>query len=161
MSSYYGFQEAIRNEGIEPPVEIIGDGNIHRFNTNGDKGKNCWYIFFPDEPAVGKFGCWKRGISQSWCSKAPRTFNNDEEKKQYQKKRELVKAQEDAKLLQVHENCRKLCLEKMEHSIDAADNHPYLIEKGVHSYGLKQIQEDLMVPLHIGKPIWCLDFNII
>lgn len=39
--------------GIDPPGNIIIDGDIHRFS----KDKSCWYVFFPAPPVVaGSFG---------------------------------------------------------------------------------------------------------
>jgi len=52
------FEQAIRNSGIEPPAEIIPDGNIHRFHVAGDKpgSQNGWYALHQGDPASGAFG---------------------------------------------------------------------------------------------------------
>ena len=55
------FIDAIRSAGLEPPPNIIADGVIHRFRSNGDDNPNSWYTYHDD---YGSFGCWKRGIKR-------------------------------------------------------------------------------------------------
>ena len=63
------FKQAMQAAGIDPPAELLADGTLQRYSSGGDRSKNSWYILFADDPAAGKFGCWKRGISETWCSK--------------------------------------------------------------------------------------------
>jgi len=58
----------MNQNGLETNDPIIADGRMHRFHVLGDrKGtKNGWYILYPDFPAVGIFGCWKRYIKRKW-----------------------------------------------------------------------------------------------
>ena len=39
---------AMRSVGLVPPMNIIFDGKVHRFDADKKGDKNCWYIFFSD-----------------------------------------------------------------------------------------------------------------
>lgn len=55
--------------GLQFSGEIIADGRLHRFKANGDREKNSWFILHPGTPAAGAFGCWKRGVKETWCER--------------------------------------------------------------------------------------------
>ena len=55
--------DAMLAAGINPPPNIMIDGNLHRFSTKGRSRDNSgWYVAFPDEPVAGRFGCWRDQI---------------------------------------------------------------------------------------------------
>jgi putative DNA primase/helicase len=58
------FRTAIQDEGTTPPVTIIGDGNLHRYEIDG-KLSGC-YVLHLDGIAAGSFGDWKQGIKVIW-----------------------------------------------------------------------------------------------
>ena len=65
------FQQAIAGAGLPVPEVIHGDGTLYRFSTNGKRmDQSGWYVLHDngDLPA-GVFGCWRSGLSQTWCSK--------------------------------------------------------------------------------------------
>lgn len=136
------FRQTMQNTGIEPRVEIIADGNLHRF---GDK-KNCWYVFHTGDPAAGAFGCWKRGISETWCNRAYQTLDL-EEKARYTAKIEAIKKQRDEERERIQAECRKWSADTLGSAKDATNDNPYLKKKGVHSYGLKAFKDCLLIPL--------------
>ena len=88
------FKEAMQNAGIEPPEEIIADGTLHRFTVAGDRAhsNNGWYVLYNDAPAAGAFGCWKRGISETWSGRSYKTIT-PAEKNAYSAKVEALKHQ--------------------------------------------------------------------
>ena len=141
------FRQAMQAAGIDPPAELLADGVMHRFSSGGDRSKNCWYVLFADEPAAGKFGCWKRGISETWCSKGYQNLD-PAEKARYAANMEAAKSQRDGELSRLQGDCRSWCAERWKQSKDATDSHPYLQKKGVHAYGLKVMRDSLMVPLY-------------
>jgi len=58
----------MRAAGIEPPSEIIPDGKIHRFSTNGKKKDDAgWYVLHLDGFFCGNFGDWRTGNQETWC----------------------------------------------------------------------------------------------
>ena len=63
------FQSAIAAAGLTPPDTIIADGKIHRFATNDRRGDDAgWYILHLDGIAAGRFGNWREGRTETWCS---------------------------------------------------------------------------------------------
>ena len=64
-----GFRSEILKAGLTSPNEIIDDGRIHRFSSNGKTSDNAgWYVLFTDGIAAGAFGCWREGVNIKWCS---------------------------------------------------------------------------------------------
>lgn len=64
------FRQAIADAGLPVPNEIIGDGRIHRFSTNGKPGDKAGaYALHLDGTPAGYFECWRQGIKQKWSSK--------------------------------------------------------------------------------------------
>lgn len=141
------FRQAMQAAGIEPPAELIPDGALHRFSSGGDHSKNSWYALFSDEPAAGRFGCWKRGITESWCSKAYQNLNQTE-KARYTANMEAAKKQREIELARIQVECCAWCTDRWKQGKDATDQHPYLKRKGVNAYGLKMLRDSLMLPLY-------------
>lgn len=62
------FRSAILAAGLTPPDEIIPDGRIHRFPSNGRRGDMAgWYQLFTDGRA-GVFGDFRRGLTSVWIA---------------------------------------------------------------------------------------------
>ncbi|MCA1604763.1 MAG: hypothetical protein LC775_04645, partial [Acidobacteria bacterium] len=60
------FRAAMRAHGLNPP-EIIADGRLHRFTSNGRRGDDAgWYLLHGDGIPAGCFGDWRTGFSQTW-----------------------------------------------------------------------------------------------
>jgi putative DNA primase/helicase len=52
------FKAAMLAAGLVPPDDVIADGKLHRFSSDGNaRKKNGWYIMFADGLAAGRFGC--------------------------------------------------------------------------------------------------------
>lgn len=142
------FKHAMRNSRIEPPVHIIADNRIHRFNVAGDltQNKNGWYILHADQPAAGAFGCWKRGISEVWSSQTYRPLG-PAEKAAYTAKMAEIKRQSEEERQQIQVSCRTWCAGVWAKAKDATNENPYLRSKEVNSYGLKVFKDTLLVPV--------------
>lgn len=142
------FCQAMQNAGIEPPVEIIADGTLHRFTVAGDKARsdNGWYVLHADHPAAGAFGCWKRQINETWCAKSCQTMT-PAEKGAYTAKLEAMKRQRDEERDRVQAECRAWCSDAWEKAKDADNQNPYLKRKRVHAYGVKACGDSLIVPV--------------
>lgn len=143
--------ESMRNAGLDPG-SIIADGILHRFDVPGDRPKsfNGWYVMYDGAIQAGSFGSWKTGQLEKWCSKSADEFT-PEEKKEYAARMRAVKEKKEAEQALVYEKCRAESLAKWNAAPDATDDHPYLIAKGVKSYGLKQSGEALMIPVKVLK----------
>jgi len=61
------FNNAIAQAGITPPIELIDDGETHRFSTNGNPwDEDGWYILHNSEEPYGSFGCDLKGLQSDW-----------------------------------------------------------------------------------------------
>jgi putative DNA primase/helicase len=142
------FRQAMSNAGIEPLSEIIADGALHRFTVAGDRARsdNGWYVLHTDDPAAGAFGCWKRGISEIWCSKVYQSMTQAE-KTAYAAKMEAMKRQREEELKRKQAECRAWCVDTWKKAKEATNENPYLKRKGVNAFGLKSFNESLLVPV--------------
>jgi putative DNA primase/helicase len=52
--------------GLHCTGAIVADGKLHRFKAQGDSARNSWYVLHAGPPTAGAFGCWKRGIKETW-----------------------------------------------------------------------------------------------
>jgi putative DNA primase/helicase len=140
------FKLAMHNAGIEPPGEIMADRILHRFTVTGDKARseNGWYVVYADDPAAGAFGCWKRGISETWSHKTCQTMT-PEEKTAYTAKLEALKRQREEERERIQAACRAWCAATWDKATPAPDDHPYLERKGVKAHGLKLYKGSLIV----------------
>lgn len=143
------FRQAMQTAGIETDAAIIADGTLQRFHVAGDRSgsKNGWYVLHADDPAAGQFGCFKRGISETWCAKTYTTLS-PEEKTRYTAKMEAARKQRDEETAKLQADCRAWCAERWKQGKEATNAHPYLKRKGVHAYGLRLLRDAIMVPLY-------------
>lgn len=143
------FVAAMTDTGLMMQDEIVADGCIHRFKVGDDKDKSGWYVFHPDPPAAGAYGCFRRDIFATWCSRNLCELNSLERdlfKDRMQAARDATKKDLENR----HAECSDWSKNKLSVASAADENHPYLVAKGVKSYGLKQIGGDsvaLMVPV--------------
>jgi putative DNA primase/helicase len=142
------FKQSMQKSGIESPAEIIPDGVLHRFTVSGDKAlsENGWYVLYADEPAAGAFGCWKRGISETWSSTPLQTMSQVE-KAAFTAKMDVLKRQREDERERIQTECRTWCAETWNKAKDATNVNPYLTRKGVNAYGLKCFKDTLIVPV--------------
>jgi putative DNA primase/helicase len=142
------FRDVI-NRIMPPPDTITPDGVLHRYDVPGDltRSGNGWYVYYDDTPAAGAFGCWKRGISETWTTKECRTFTT-EEKARYKTNMEAARRQRDEAEQAKRAECRTLAAGILKTATPAPGDHPYLDRKGVQAHGLKIDTEGrLLVPL--------------
>lgn len=142
------FKQTMQSAGIEPPGEIIADGALHRFTVAGDRSRseNGWYVLHADAPPAGAFGCWKRGIAETWSSKAYRVMT-PAEKTAYTAKMEAMKRHREEERERIQADCRVWCTDAWAKAKDATNENPYLKRKGVNAYGLKSFKDSLLVPV--------------
>ena len=143
-----GFRSEISKAGLSLPHEIIYDGRIHRFSSNGKPTDNAgWYVLFTDGIAAGAFGCWREDVKKNWCSVDKATLTQSE-------RHEFNKKMAETKKLREHEEeiNRTKARNRANHiwtqSTEAPTDHPYLLSKKVQSHGLKLSRRKLIVPLY-------------
>lgn len=69
LSISENFRAALAKAGLVFDGEITFDGKLHRFKAAGDREKNSWFVLHAGTPAAGAFGCWKRGVKETWCER--------------------------------------------------------------------------------------------
>jgi putative DNA primase/helicase len=97
------FRQSMLTDGIKTDVEITPNGKIHRFHIEGDtpRSLNGWYILYSCAMYSGAYGCWKRGIKKSWCSKSKEYMTSIEwnlhQERIHQTQKELSELRKTAK----------------------------------------------------------------
>jgi putative DNA primase/helicase len=149
MDTIATFTQAMRENGIETEATIQADGQRHRFRVIGDKSgsDNGWYVLHLDGVPAGAFGCWKRGISETWCAKSTSTMT-DIERQALTARIEASKREQEAETARVHADC-KAKAERLwnEASETMSADHAYLSAKVVRGYGLRELGDALLVPV--------------
>ena len=140
------FHAAIAGAGLQPPDVIHADGALHRYSPTGKRSDtSAWYVLHADGVAAGVFGCWKAGLTSTWCSKADNDMSAAE-RSSHRERIKAMRAQRDA-----DEKQRQQCeADKARSRWLAAvtpGQHPYLAHKGVRAYGIRQDGDVLLVPL--------------
>jgi len=127
--------------GFNPPSEINADGKFHRFSTNGNPNDDAgWYVLNEYPIAVGSFGCWRSGLTGSWCDIEEKKMTQEDRKKYKQAIQQMNKVNDEEKAKANHAaslNAQKL----WDQANEAPSTHPYLVAKkaGVNflAYGCK------------------------
>src|SRR5690242_1223596 len=61
------FKNEMVSKGITPPEDILVDGKLHRFSTNGKhKDVSGWYVLHSNGVPAGSFGDFRLGITSTW-----------------------------------------------------------------------------------------------
>ena len=140
------FMTAIAAAGMTPPTEIIDDGMIHRFSTNGrPRDDSGWYCLHSDGIPAGSFGDWREGFTQTWCSKSDTTLTEAE----LQANREHVQAmqrQREADLV-IRQTQAAHDADKRIKAAKPCTQHPYLERKGIKPHGVKIEGDSLLIPM--------------
>lgn len=141
------FKEAI--EASLGPIDFqpVADGLIHRFHVPGDKhgSKAGWYVLFGDGIASGAFGSWKIGGSQVWtgCQQINYQESENIRLRIEQARQERIIAQ------QQHQQAAAACAQRLMSKARLPDtDYPYLISKGIKPYNIRQLGNQLLVPLY-------------
>jgi phage/plasmid primase-like uncharacterized protein len=141
------FRAELESFGIYP-TEIIPDGQLHRCSAReGDPQDEAgWYVLHNDGKNLyaGAFGSWRSDVWETWCSKQKLT---DAEKRKH--KRYIAQAKE--RFREAKAERRAQAVEKAKGILSkaqAAENHPYLANKQIKSFGLKISKRgDLLIPV--------------
>lgn len=125
--------------------EIVADGNIHRFKQSGDKGKPCWYVLriVSNNLAYGNFGCFKRGLSESWCNRDYKSLAANE-RKNLTEKQNILKNEFQKRQIEAI-SAAQYIWENADQNLIA---HSYLESKQVKSFGLRLYKNTLLIPLY-------------
>ena len=143
------FRAAMDAAGITTKDPIVPDGELHRVHVEGDRpgSRNGWYVLNPDpELPSGAFGCWRRGLKQTWCAKAPAELTLAERVTLRAHRRRQAKQLAKA-VAERHAEARKRSKAIWGRAGEADHDHAYLVNKSVRSHGLRQDGNNLIVPV--------------
>lgn len=154
------FRSAMNDKGITAPREIYVDNAIHRFSIHGNKPRNksAWYVMFSNRISSGAFGCWKLGVTYSWCEKNFQQMTYSEwveHKKQIEEAQRKLKIEKTGEQIKAAERAQYI----YNHLPSANSLHPYLIRKRIKSFSARQKLNKLILPIiDFERKIWSLQF---
>lgn len=152
------FLAAIRAAGIQPPDVIEADGKLRRFSSNGKRGDDAgWYVLHDNGIPAGAFGCWRSGISETWCAEIGRKLTPSEDAAQRARVEAMRRARE-AEEAQRQAEAKQKAAAIWKSAQPATDDYPYLAAKGVKAYGLRVHEEKLVIPMRDGAELHSLQF---
>ena len=138
-------KKAIEQAGLTPPDRIIADGKLHRFASNGDRADDAgWYIYFPDEPPAGVFGCWRKNVKQIWSGKADSTLTAAERDRHRTRLDEARRQREQDEQLR-HGEAAKLAQALWDGAKPAPATHPYLTRKSIQPHSLRVDDDNRLI----------------
>ena len=145
------FIEKMAENGLVPhkALTIEADGQLKRFRVQGDKSgtKNGWYVLFNDGLMAGSFGNWKTGFTCSWCSKSNDKISKAERYKLKLQRQKATKERELQRLQEQHDTAIKCGKLWNAASQLVKANHPYLLNKQIRAYGIRQLGKNLLIPV--------------
>ncbi|WP_461834829.1 DUF3631 domain-containing protein [Desulfothermus sp.] len=151
---------AIRKAGIPCNLrsdEIVIDGEIHRFSTNGrPSDKAGWYVFFSHNNFVaGSFGDWRSGIKETFYSREIESLSPKDRSIIRQKQEEITR-----KIQCKKEEAKRKAVELLKKAKPPDAKHPYLVKKGIKPIGeIKQLGNALIIPIRdINKNLLGLQY---
>ena len=151
------FRDAIQSAGMIPPADIEPDGKLRRFSSNGKKGDDSgWYVLHGDSIPAGSFGDWRTGISQSWRADIGRPLSPQEETA-HRARIEAMRREREAEEVRRHEEAQRQA-KAIWQAAKPVTAHPYLVRKGVPSYGLRVKDGRLVIPMRDAGVIHSLQF---
>jgi phage/plasmid primase-like uncharacterized protein len=144
METFNNFKGKMAESGflIDHPV---ADGQIHRFDVDKTNDRAGWYVLFDGDFPAGVAGSWKTDERIKWSLKSPKTMNKTEKAK-YCQKLELAKKLSEQELKRRHAEAKIKALNIWKKANPVLADHPYLKNKKVGCFGLKQVNDDLIIP---------------
>lgn len=140
------FAEAISRAGLGE-VKPIPDGQLHRFATPGDKGKETsgWYVLYCDGVPAGVAGDWRSGTEITWSAKTDLTPQEQQEQdRRIEETKKLREAERQRVAQKAAEKAQRIWEEGRHPGA-----HPYLQKKGVSAYGIRQDKHgNLIIPAY-------------
>lgn len=146
--SEQAFLAAMCAAGIEPhgPIDLV-PGHLVRFRIKGDKAgsKNGAAVYFTEPEPAGWFGSWRTNQSETWRAASAQRLDpaaRQALRQQFEQLREVRAAE----LGKVQTSARQRAARLWGLARPATNEHPYLLRKGVHAFGIRQLRDALVVP---------------
>jgi len=136
------FREALSGRGIIAPLEIVGDGVLHRCDAEGKGGKkDAAYLLHLDGVPAGGFENHRDGLGwEAWRADVGRTMASAEQA-EHRTRIDAARKQRDSDQAMQHAEARERAGLILADAYPATD-HPYQIKKGIQPHGTKVIDAD-------------------
>ena len=149
MNHIEEFRAAIEAAGLTAPAEIIDDGKLHRFSSSGRKKDDAgYYRLYPDARPAGYFGCHRADVLVKWKSNARQEFTPEERRQFAERMREVERQREEDRRV-MREQAAAEAADMWARATTPYD-HPYLSHKQVPAYGIRELDDELLVPMRAG-----------
>ncbi len=142
------FREAMLKAGVQPPDEIILDGQLRRFRPDPKKhDRSGWYVGHADGICTMIWGDWRQGIEQTIKATINRPYTVADEMAHVARVA-AAKAARDLERKKQNEAAASTVDKIWSEGAAASPEHPYLKRKGIQPHGAKITGDGrLMVPL--------------
>lgn len=143
------FFDFMRDVGLLPlKITPVADGKIHRFRVDGDKpgSQNGWYALHLDPIPHGAVGSWRTGETHPWRDAAARPINALEQQDLRHRMR-MVRERRYQEQQAVWCEARAKAAKLWRLSRPADPAHPYLLSKRVRAWGIRQLRNQLLIPV--------------
>ena len=144
------FRRGMADRGLVPPAEIIADSRLHRCDTAGRHGEGDGaYILHLDEHPAGGFQNWQDGQGwETWSYRNGETTVSAAAREAHTARTEAGKRQNDEERQRRILETRPRAISLWQRGRPADPQHPYLVAKSIKPHGLRQVGNDLLVPMH-------------
>jgi len=142
------FRRALQGRDILPPREILADGRLHRCDAEGQNGRgDAVYVLHLDGIPAGGFRNWRDGLGwENWRADLGTRFT-PAELSAHQKTIETRQRRRKEKEIYRQQAVAARAARLWAASPAALEHHPYLVSKGVSSFGLRCDGDWLLVPV--------------
>jgi putative DNA primase/helicase len=157
MNRIDGFIAALRSAGLQVQ-SVATDGRLRRVRAEGDSSgqRSGWYVLHAGPPMAGAYGNWKTGANEQWRDGKEDGLSASE-RAQLQAAVRRAQRQQQADRARRQGVARQQAVARWQRACAACHQHPYLAAKGVGSYGLRQVDGLLLVPMRDGDGrLWSL-----
>lgn len=133
------FAEALRAYGLRPDGPVRMDGEIQRVPVEGDRGneRSGAYVGFPDGRPAGFIQNFKTGVKTTWKASGKAAALGAEERRRMAAEAAQRQHERALERQRQYERAARQA-EAIWTAARPIASHPYLIEKGVPSHGLRQ-----------------------
>ena len=142
------FRDAASQHGITLP-DTLDSKKIQRFDPATGKLKkdgSGWCRFHNDNLPAGAFGDFATGVNEKWHAKLNGKLT-EQERLEFHKRKETLAREAEYKKRYQQKEAAKVAATHWAEAAEATDTHAYLLDKGVHSYGLRLREGQLIMPL--------------
>lgn len=152
------FKQAMIADGLGAH-DVKPDDGLQRRRHQQDRAgtKNIYFEFFSLPIPAGYYGCFKRDIYQTWCSKSESTFT-DEEKKAFADQVRRSKEKRRQEQAERHKEAEHRALSIWKNLYPANKNHRYIKNNHMGTDNLRQGNKSIVAPLYQNKKIVGLQF---